>query len=480
MPIVETTPDTAERIRHAFAARITPQRFYLWFPPNARFVWLGTELLLVARQHHFQEWAAEKFGEALRQTVREVCGAGCTVRFLTDPQLFAEGPPSEAIPTPAKPVVLPPRPAPQTNLFGEVHVPLPAMTKPRVQKPVRKWKSFSEFAVGVSNRVAYAAAVAAAEEPGLGANPLVLHGPVGTGKTHLLEAAYTMLRKLQPEGRPLFIHAEEFANRFGQAIRYGKMQQFRRQFRDATALFLDDLHFLETKVANQEELLHTLDALMQDGCQVMITTDCHPRLSERLLPELVDRLVGGAVWSLLPPDDVTRMQILQRKALGANPVLPEDVLKFLARNLKGNVRELEGAVNALRHFSKVTGQPLTITAAREALGDLIRQTVRATTIMDVEKAVLTLAGLPAGTMQSKARTWSVTHPRMVAVYLARKHTTATYGEIAKHFGLRQHSTAVAGEKKVRGWLQDNQRVVIGERPWNARDLIERLERELFR
>jgi chromosomal replication initiator protein len=276
------------------------------------------------------------------------------------------------------------------------------------------------------------------------------------------------------------VTAEEFTTRFVQAARFGKQNAFRRQFRECSALLLDDLHFLATKRGTQEEFLHTFDSLVADGLQVVVTMDCHPRLAEELMPELVDRLLGGAIWGLLPPDDETRLGILRAKAAGGGVPIPDDVLKYLARNLKGNVRELEGAVNGVRHFARVTGKPVDQPLVREALGDLLRHTVRAVTVADVDAAVCVVLRLGSGTLQSKARSWAVSHPRMVATFLARKHTAATYGEIAKHFGARQHSTAVAAEKKVRAWIQKDERLSLGDREWRTKDLIDRIERELQR
>jgi chromosomal replication initiator protein len=327
--------------------------------------------------------------------------------------------------------------------------------------------------------VAHASAASVVEDPGEGANPLVLHGPVGTGKTHLLEGVFAGLKR-RPDARPCYVTAEEFTTKFVQASRLGKMSAFRRQFRECSALLLDNLNFLATKRATQEEFLHTFDALLADGRQVVVTTDCHPRLADELMPELVDRLLGGAVWGLLPPDPETRLEILRKKATGGNPSIPDGVLKYVAASLRGNVRELEGAVNSVRHYAKVTGRPVDQTVVREALGDLLRHAVRVVTVADVDAAVCAVLRLPAGTLQSKARTWAVSHPRMLAVYLCRKHTAATYGEISKHFGAKTHSTAVAAEKKVRGWLEKDLSVAIGDRDWRAKELIDRVERELQR
>ena len=346
-------------------------------------------------------------------------------------------------------------------------------------RTTRRWKLLSEFVVGACNRLAHASALSVVEEPGEGVNPLVLHGPVGTGKTHLLEGIFAGLKR-QSDQRPSYVTAEEFTTRFVQASQHGKMAAFRRQYRECSALLLDDLHFLATRKATQAEFLHTFDALIADNGQVVVAMDCHPRLADELMPELVDRLLGGAVWSLMPPDPETRLEILRKKATGIQPPIPDLVLKLLATSLRGNVRELEGAINSIRHYARVTGRPVDQAVVREALGELLRHAVRVVTIQDVDAAVCVTLRLSAGTLQSKSRAWAVTHPRMIAIYLCRKHTAATYGEISKHFGAKTHSTAVASEKKVRIWLEKNQNVALGDRNWPAREIIDRIERELQR
>jgi chromosomal replication initiator protein len=336
--------------------------------------------------------------------------------------------------------------------------------------------------VGTCNRVAYASALSTVESPGQAANPLVLHGPVGTGKTHLLEGIYAGLRKTQPEWRVVYVTAEDFTNRFVQAMRLGKLAAFRKHFREADALLLDDLHFLASKRATQEEFLHTFDALLADERQVVLTTDCHPRLSDQLMPELSDRLLGGAIWALTPPDGETRLALLRSKNLraGAETAVPDAVLQYLAAELRGNVRELEGALNSVRHYGRVAGRKVDLELAREALGDLLRHSVRVLQLADVDRAVCAALRLEAGALQSKKRAWQFAHPRMLAVYLARKHTAATYTEVGRYFGGRNHSTAVAAEKKVRQWLQEDAALAMGERQVRVRELVERVERELLR
>jgi len=502
------------QLAEAVASRVGQQRYGLWFDRQARFVPLGREVVVAVRTAGSQDWLEHTFGTAVKEAAVEVCGAGTAVRWVVDAETVdaalaatQEAPPVAPIPTPtataAKPSVFAvnkPKPTTnvqppatnrsQTDLFGD---PLPtAKAKAKQAEPEvvisrplatgkvgRRWKFLNDFVVGSCNRVAHASALSVVEEPGDGANPLVIHGPVGTGKTHLLEGIFAGLKR-QSDQRPVYATAEEFTTKFVAASQHGKMGAFRRQFRECTTLLLDDLHFLATKKATQAEFLHTFDALIADGRQVVVTADCHPRLADELMPELVDRLLGGAVWSLLPPDPETRLEILRKKATGANPMIPDNVLKSLASNLRGNVRELEGAVNSVRHYAKVTGRAVDQVTVREALGDLLRHAVRTVSVADVDAAVCSVLRLASGTLQSKSRAWAVTHPRMIAVYLCRKHTAATYGEISKHFGAKTHSTAVAAEKKVRAWLDKDTSVAIGDRDWKAKELVDRIERELQR
>jgi len=471
----------------AVAARVGTARFNLWFLGHAQFVPLGSHVVVAARNQHTREWLEHAFGAAVAEAVGEVYGPNVGVQWAVD-----EVPSAPAVAAPEAPAsAQPAAPKQQVNLFGEaVAAPKPkvarisadevALAKPVAsQRTGRRWKGLADFVTGPSNRVAHAAALSAVEEPGQGANPLVIHGPTGTGKTHLLEGIFAGLKR-QSDQRPVYTTAEEFTTRFVQASRLGKMSAFRRQFRECSVLLLDDLHFLATKKATQEEFLHTFDALVSDGRQVVVTTDCHPRLADELMPELVDRLLGGAVWSLQPPDPETRLEILRKKATGISPMIPDNVLKSLASSLRGNVRELEGAVNSVRHYAKVTGRPADMQTAREALGDLLRHAVRVVGVADVDAAVCAVLRLAGGTLQSKSRAWTVTHPRMVAIYLCRKHTAATYGEISKHFGAKTHSTAVAAEKKVRAWIEKGAGVAIGDRDWPVKELLDRVERELQR
>lgn len=467
------------QLADAIAERISPRRYDLWFRNHTKFILLGDVVVVGVPNLYFHDWLQKTFGDDVRAAVTLLAGPNVGIRFAIDPELFQaareqETKPSlpaqkpEAKPEPTKPA--------KAKAVPEPEVP----TAKATPKPKRRWRALSSFVIGTCNRVAHASALSVVEEPGLGANPLVLYGPTGTGKTHLLEGIYVGLRKRYPEAKVMYVSAEDFMNRFVAAMHQGKAASFRKQFRECFALLVDDLTFLAGKKATQIEFLHTLDTLVAEGCQVVVTCDCHPRLTDDMMPELVDRLLGGAVWGVLPPDADTRLALLKAKAADAQPTIPADVLNLLASSLRGNVRELEGAVHSLRHYARVEGKPITKDLAREALGELLRHAVKAVNVADIDAAVCASLNLPANALKSKSKAWAVSHARMLAIYLARKHTAATYGEISLHFGNKTHSTAVAAEKKVRGWLDKNESIKAGDRLWKARDLLDRLERELGR
>jgi chromosomal replication initiator protein len=503
----------AHALAEAIVKRIGKPRFDLWFERHTRFRREGDELVVGVPNRHFEEWLGRTFGAAVAEAAAEVYGSPLSVRFAIDPELFQAARRAQAEARPAqerggtqtsftgKATPLTPDPSPQPGEGGrkpEAQArgersraprqtpPLPNLSPPEGEpegrrRKTRRWHTLSEFVVGPCNRVAHASALSVIESPGETANPLVLHGPVGTGKTHLLEGIYAGLRRAHPDWKVTYITSEDFTNRFVQAMRGDKLGGFRKQFRECDVLLVDDLHFLATKKATQEEFLHTFDALLADGRQLVLTCDCHPRLADDFGPELVDRLLGGAVWSLSPPDSETRLEMLRVKAMRTEGgLIPEEVLRFLASQLRGNVRELEGAIQGIRHYARVTGRPIDAALVREALADLLRHAVRVVHLEDVDRAVCGALRLEAGTLQGKGRSWAVSHPRMVAMFLARKHTAASYGAIGAHFGGRNHSTVVAAEKKVRKWLQENAELALGERRVRVRELVERAERDLLR
>ncbi len=485
-----------QALEQAISQRIGEPRYKLWFEGRTRFHWENDQLTIGVPNRHFGEWVEKNFGPAAAAAAQEVFGQAMQVRFVIDPQLFQEARREQDEARAAHPSSDREGADPQPSRDCQKAEFRPSRDHKGAEKAqesprrVRRWRRLSDFVVGSCNRVAHAAAQSVVEAPGEGANPIVLHGPVGTGKTHLLEGIYAGLRRAHPDWRVLYLTSEDFTNRFVNALRMKNLASFRKHFRECDALLVDDLHFLASKKATRTEFLHTFDALLADGRQMVLTCDCHPHLADDFTPELTDRLLGGVIWGLTPPDAATRLEILRHKSFprgarergdgeGEKP-LSEEVLRFLADQLHGNVRELEGAVQSIRHYSRATGRAIDVPLVREAVADLLRHAVRVVQLADIDAAVCGVLRLDQGALQSKGRIWAVSHPRMVAMFLARKHTAASYSDIGKHFGGRNHSTAVAAEKKVRRWLAENAELTLGQRRLRVRELIERVERDLLR
>lgn len=463
---MNTTSDVSAALEQALLGRIEAARYDLWFRDKTKFTLEADRLVVGVSNLHYQDWLQKKFGAEVRAAAEEALDRAWPVAFVIDPELFQNAQKRSTVATRTA--------ASAAATAAPVAEKTEAM--PRASRRLRK---LADFVVGSCNRVAHAAALGVVEEPGLVPIPLVLHGPVGSGKSHLLEGIHAGLRERFADARVLHLTAEDFTNRFLAAMHQNKQPSFRRQFRDCDVLLIDDLQFLAKKPATQIEFLHTLETLQREGRTVVVTCDCHPRLAEVFQPELTDRLVGGAVHGLAWPDPTTRRSLLLAKTLG-RAVLPTDVLNLLAERLRGNVRELEGAIHSLVHLAKVTQRPITLEVAQEALAEVLRASVRVVALADIDRAVATVLDLPHGTLQSRQRTWQVSGPRMLAMYLARKHTSATYSEVGQHFGKRSHSTAVAAEKRVRLWLADQESVLLGTKKTPVKDVIERIETELAR
>jgi chromosomal replication initiator protein len=342
----------------------------------------------------------------------------------------------------------------------------------------RRFADLNDFVAGPGNELAFTAALQVCEQPG-GYNPLVLHGGVGIGKTHLLEGIYRRMRARYPAYRVVFLSAESFANYFTQALRDRTLASFRQRFRGVDVLMIDDVDFLDGKRVIQEEFLHTMRQLESHGRQVALTTDRHPRLLTRLSEELVTRFMAGIVCRLVSPDVDTRRTIVARKAARLATRVTDDAIEFIVQRFTLSVRELDGALNFLENYGQTTGKTINLAVARNVLADLDRDCVRIVRVADVEQAVCRLFSIGPEALRSSRRTRSVSQPRMLAMYLARKMTQAAYTEIGEHFGGRNHSTVMSAEKRVRSLLEADAIVRAGTQEWKLGDLLTSLEQQLL-
>ena len=318
-------------------------------------------------------------------------------------------------------------------------------------------RRLEDFVTGASNQLAHAAAREMARSAGCSFNPLVIHGGVGLGKTHLLEGIAHALRQSRPNLHVAQFTAETFTNSFLDAMRTGSLTGFELGIAALGGLIVDDVHFLAAKKATQDEFLHTFNALFRQGAPIVLAADQHPRLIARLTDELRTRFLGGMVVKLELPDLATRHAILESRAKTRGVNLPEPVLTYIAEHLRSSVRELEGALNTVIAQSLLTGSRVDLSIAKTALRDTIRHTSQSVGLRDIEQAVCQLFGVSADALRSDNRARALAYPRMMAMYLARKHVGASYSEIGQFFGGRNHSTVISAEKKVEGWLRTEER-----------------------
>jgi chromosomal replication initiator protein len=302
-----------------------------------------------------------------------------------------------------------------------------------------------------------------------------LFGGVGLGKTHLLEGVVKRLRESAGSGQVAYFTAESFANYFTDALRSRTLAAFRNRFRSVSVLVVDDIDFFDGKKGLQEEFLHTLQHLESRGRSVVVAADRHPKLMTRTSDELVTRFLSGTVCRLDSPAFETRLRILERKASRLTEMPPTAVLEYIANKFRGGVRELEGALNCLDVFRGLCGRSAGVTAARQLLGDLERDCLRAVRLPDIERAVCEFFGVEPSALRSAKRARSVSQPRMLAMYLARKHTQAAFGEIGAHFGGRNHSTVIAADRKMRQLLERSSSWNVASETMRLQDVVQSIE-----
>jgi chromosomal replication initiator protein len=287
-------------------------------------------------------------------------------------------------------------------------------------------------------------------------NPLFIYGGVGLGKTHLMHAIGHALLDRDPETRVAYVSSERFTNDLIASIQEGRMAEFRRRYREVDLLLLDDVHFLGEKERTQEEFFHTFNALHEAKRQIVMTSDRPPKEIPGLEDRLVSRFEWGLVADIKPPDFETRVAILRKKAEDDQIQLGDEVLDFIARNCRSNVRELEGAIIKLLAYSSLTRREVTTDLAREALGGVLLEGPRLEITPDlIRRKVAQEWGVSVEGLSSKRRTKELTVPRQVAMYLIRELLDLPLVEIGKHFGGRDHSTVIHSINKVEEDLQSD-------------------------
>lgn len=408
------------------------QTFKTWLEPTEPLRIEGDKLLVGAPDRFAAEWNESKHAELLRSLAPIALGQPMSVVFQVNEER---------------------RKRPQMDLFV-AEAPKPGLTDAEAQQraantpPLSDRYIFDLFVIGKSNELAAAAAHAVAQAPGKVYNPLFIYGETGLGKTHLMQAIAHEIFNAEPRSRITYMSTEQFTNELIAAIQNRTTGEFRRRFRETDLLLVDDIHFLKGKETTQEEFFHTFNALYEAGRQIVLTSDRPPSEIPGLEARLVSRFQWGMVADIEPPDLEHRIAILRQKAAidHLEMTLPEEVIRFIAENVRSSVRELEGSIIKLLAYASLKHQEITIELAREALRDKLRPLAAAGVVglssYAIQDAVAKEWGVTAEGLRSKTRTKNLTVPRQVAMLLMREMLGMQLVEIGATFGGRDHSTVI--------------------------------------
>lgn len=302
--------------------------------------------------------------------------------------------------------------------------------------------TFANFVEGKSNQLAKAAAVQVAENPGRAYNPLLIYGGVGLGKTHLMHAVGNVMRARDPNSKVAYVHSERFVGDMVKALQHNSINEFKTAYRSLDALLIDDIQFFAGKDRSQEEFFHTFNALFEGQQQIILTCDRYPKEVDGLEERLKSRFGWGLTVAIEPPELETCVAILMSKAAATKVELPEEVAFFVAKRIRSNVRELEGALRRVVANSQFTGRPITLDFAKEALRDLLALQDRLVTVDNIQKTVAEYYKIRVADLLSKRRSRSITRPRQMAMALAKELTNHSLPEIGDAFGGRDHTTVL--------------------------------------
>jgi chromosomal replication initiator protein len=397
---------------------------------------------IIVKNRFVRDWVRENFLPTIQQELDRLEGPELTIQLAIAPASPASHASHDAV------GVTPPAPASSYRPEPKVPAPTPPATA-ALHDSLKNKYSFEHFVVGSSNQFAHAAARAVAKTPGRNYNPLFLYGGVGLGKTHLLNAIGLEILKNNPGARILYLASEKFMNEVIYCMRFDKMGELRKKYRDnCDVLLIDDIQFIAGKERTQDEFFHTFNHHYDLQRQIVLTSDKSPRE----IPDLEERLRSRFEWGLLAdiqvPDLETRIAILKKKSEEDGISLEDELALFLATHIKSNVRELEGSLIRLNAFASLNNVSLSILLAKDVLKNVLSGVDRILTVEQVQKAVADFYRIKLADLIGKRRIKSLALPRQVAMYLCRKHVKSSYPEIGQKFGGKDHSTVVHAFNKI--------------------------------
>ena len=411
--------------------KVPKQVFETWFTPVVLDRIEDTTAYLAVPNKFFGEWLGEHYRDLLAEAVSVAQGGGhLDVSFVVHNKQVPSTSPAQQESGPA-------------DTAGRGFV--ASRSKRGVQ--LNPKYTFKSFVVGAGNQFAHAACMAVAEQPAKAYNPLFLYGGVGLGKTHLLNAIGNYLAE-RSDLRIAYLTTEQFTNEVINSIRYDKMIDLRKRYRNVDMLMIDDIQFLAGKERTQEEFFHTFNTLYEAHKQIVLSSDRFPKDMPDIEERLRSRFEWGLIADLQPPDVETRIAILRKKSEDERIALPEDVIHFLATTMKNNIRELEGSLVRVGAYSSLTGQTITLDMAKNVLRDLIGDKKKIVSIEDIQEAVGSKYHLKIADLKSRRRSKTLVHPRQIAMYLCRELTDASFPEIGRQFGGKDHTTIIHACRQI--------------------------------
>ncbi|CAJ3508067.1 chromosomal replication initiation protein [Burkholderia pseudomallei] len=477
---------------------LTPQQYVTWIKPLAPVAFdAAANTLSIAAPNRFKlDWVKSQFSGRISDLARDFWNAPIEVQFVLDPKAGQRSPagatplapraplpsanPAPVAPGPASAAAVAAAQAAQAaqanaaalNADEAADLDLPSLTAHEAAAGRRTWRpgaananseaadsmyersklnpvlTFDNFVTGKANQLARAAAIQVADNPGISYNPLFLYGGVGLGKTHLIHAIGNQLLLDKPGARIRYIHAEQYVSDVVKAYQRKAFDDFKRYYHSLDLLLIDDIQFFSGKSRTQEEFFYAFEALVANKAQVIITSDTYPKEISGIDDRLISRFDSGLTVAIEPPELEMRVAILMRKAQSEGVSLSEDVAFFVAKHLRSNVRELEGALRKILAYSKFHGREITIELTKEALKDLLTVQNRQISVENIQKTVADFYNIKVADMYSKKRPANIARPRQIAMYLAKELTQKSLPEIGELFGGRDHTTVLHAVRKI--------------------------------
>ena len=428
----------------ALSRELSPQQFKTWIQPLTLISFEESEhsLTLGAPNRFKLDWIKKTFADRFQELASQYFGNPINVSFV----LAVEGSASAPVKIAAKEVE-----ASEVRVAVEI-APTVSVEEQSFEiedhSKLNPNLTFETFVTGKANQLARAASIQVAHNPGTSYNPMFLYGGVGLGKTHLIHAIGNHLLKEKPNARIRYIHAEQYVSDVVRAYQQKAFDRFKRYYHSLDLLLIDDIQFFSGKSRTQEEFFYAFEALLSNKSQVIITSDTYPKEMAGIDDRLISRFDSGLTVAIEPPELEMRVAILMKKAVSEGIPMSEDVAFFVAKHLRSNVRELEGALRKILAFVRFHGREVTIEVARTALKDLLSIQNRQISVENIQKAVADFYSIKVADMYSKKRPANIARPRQIAMFMAKELTQKSLPEIGELFGGRDHTTVLHAVRKI--------------------------------